>query len=28
MIEKINREQIRDFVWIGLGAPKQEKWMF
>ena len=27
VIEKIN-ETNPDFVWIGLGAPKQEKWMF
>lgn len=26
VIEKIN-ETNPDFVWIGLGAPKQEKWM-
>lgn len=26
IIEKIN-ETNPDFVWIGLGAPKQEKWM-
>ena len=25
-IERINRAQA-DFVWIGLGAPKQERWM-
>lgn len=27
IIEQIN-ETKPDFVWIGLGAPKQEKWMF
>lgn len=27
VIERIN-ETKPDFVWIGLGAPKQEKWMF
>ena len=26
MIERINETQP-DFVWIGLGAPKQERWM-
>lgn len=26
VIERIN-ETKPDFVWIGLGAPKQEKWM-
>ena len=26
VIEKINRTKP-DFVWVGLGAPKQEKWM-
>ena len=27
VIERIN-ETKPDFVWVGLGAPKQEKWMF
>lgn len=26
IVEKINEAQA-DFVWVGLGAPKQEKWM-
>ena len=26
IIERIN-ETKPDFVWVGLGAPKQEKWM-
>ena len=26
MVERIN-EVNPDFVWVGLGAPKQEKWM-
>lgn len=26
IVERIN-ETKPDFVWIGLGAPKQEKWM-
>ena len=26
MVERINETQP-DFVWIGLGAPKQERWM-
>ena len=26
VIERIN-ETKPDFVWVGLGAPKQEKWM-
>lgn len=27
IIEKIN-EADADFIWVGLGAPKQEKWMY
>ena len=27
IIKKIN-EANADFVWVGLGAPKQEKWMY
>lgn len=26
IVERIN-ETKPDFVWVGLGAPKQEKWM-
>ena len=26
IVEKINEAQP-DFIWVGLGAPKQEKWM-
>ena len=27
MVERINAARA-DFVWVGLGAPKQEKWMY
>lgn len=26
IVERVN-EMEPDFVWVGLGAPKQEKWM-
>ena len=27
VVERINAARA-DFVWVGLGAPKQEKWMY